>query len=159
LRGASGAISGLIAALFVVSFHNSLDPVDRDEMQRMAIRFGLPALGPMLYQAATSGVDYSAHRGGAIGGGALAFIVTMIWTGETSRLPYARQAGFAALLVLALSGCSVFFAASHFSARAATLADGFPQRPFPTISRGTKRRSLISSGAIQRTRAAISCRR
>ena len=137
--GASGAISGLIGALFVVSFHNSLDPVERAAMQRMAIRFGLPALGPMLYQAASSGVDYSAHLGGAIGGGALAFIVTTLWTGETFRPPYARQAGYAALFALALSVCSVFFAASHFSARAATLAGRIPTKALPEdLSGGEK---------------------
>lgn len=129
--GASGAITGLIAALFVVSFHNSLDPVDRAAMQRMAIRFGLPALGPMLYQAASSGVDYSAHLGGAIGGGALAFVVTSIWTDETFRPPFARQARFGALFALFLSASSVFFAASHFSARAATLAGRIPTKALP----------------------------
>ncbi len=136
--GASGAITGVIAALFVVSYHNQCDPVEREAMQRWALRLGVPALGPMLYNA-SSGVDYAAHLGGAIGGGALAFVVTSAWTGHGFRPPHAVAAGYAALLGLCLSMISVFPASAQYRAAALVAAERMPARLMPDdMSKGAK---------------------
>lgn len=136
--GASGAITGVIAALFVVSFHNHCDPVEREAMQRWAIRLGLPALGPMLYNA-SSGVDYAAHLGGAIGGGALAFIATAIWTGHTFRPPQARAAGYGALVALLLSVFASGPVLAHYRANAAVAAERMPAKATPDdLEKGAK---------------------
>lgn len=136
--GASGAITGVIAALFVVSYHNQCDPVEREAMQRWALRLGVPALGPMLYSA-SSGVDYAAHLGGAIGGGALAFVVTSAWTGRGFRPPHAVAAGYAALLGLCLAAVSVVPVFAHYRGAALVAAERMPARLMPDdLNKGAK---------------------
>jgi rhomboid protease GluP len=136
--GASGAITGVIAALFVVSYHNQCDPVEREAMQRWALRLGVPALGPILYSA-SSGVDYAAHLGGAIGGGALAFVVTSAWTGHGFRPPHAVAAGYAALQGLCLATISVFPASAQYKAAALIAAERMPARLMPDdMNKGAK---------------------
>jgi hypothetical protein len=93
--GASGGISGLLGALLVASFHHKADELsDRLAMQRTALRFGIPALLPMLFNF-RKGVDYYAHAGGALTGALIALILCAFWPGNARR----PIASFAILLV------------------------------------------------------------
>jgi hypothetical protein len=86
--GASGAITGLIGALFVVSFHHRADPAEQRTTLVTSLRFGLPALLPLAF-GASSHVDYFAHAGGAITGGAIGLAVC-------AQCPLPTFAGFRA---------------------------------------------------------------
>src|ERR1700722_19247363 len=77
--GASGAIPGLVAALFVMSFNPYADDDQQRRMRKTALRFGVPALLPLAF-GASGHVDYFAHAGGAIAGGALGMVICAIWS-------------------------------------------------------------------------------
>jgi hypothetical protein len=94
--GASGAITGLIGALFVMSFNPYADIDQQRAMRRTALRFGLPALAPLAWSA-SGGVDYFAHAGGAIAGGAVGMVICLVWSADSVRPNFARRAGLAAL--------------------------------------------------------------
>src|SRR5215468_11218878 len=51
--GASGAITGLIGALFVMSFNPYADVDQQRAMRRTALRFGVPALLPLAWGASS----------------------------------------------------------------------------------------------------------
>ncbi|MDR3375092.1 MAG: rhomboid family intramembrane serine protease [Ancalomicrobiaceae bacterium] len=83
--GASGAITGLIGALFVASFHHKATELsDSAAMRRTALRFGVPALLPLIF-GISGGVDYSAHAGGAVTGAAVALLICAFWLGDERR--------------------------------------------------------------------------
>lgn len=83
--GASGGISGLLGALFVASFHHKADELsDRKAMRRTALRFGLPALLPIVFNV-HNGVDYFAHAAGAATGALLACLICLFWPGDARR--------------------------------------------------------------------------
>src|SRR5262249_59599907 len=65
--GASGAITGLLGALFVMSFNPYADVDQQRKMRKTALRFGVPALLPLAW-GASGGVDYFGHAGGALAG-------------------------------------------------------------------------------------------
>lgn len=69
--GASGAIMGLLAALFVLTFRERWGAA-RLERQVFLLRLLVPALLPV---AAGAHVDVSAHIGGAIGGAVIGLLV------------------------------------------------------------------------------------
>jgi membrane associated rhomboid family serine protease len=106
--GASGAIMGVIAASFVMSFSARSSDESR-RMRRRALLFGVPAIAPLFLvgqgdaEAARSGVDYYAHFGGALVGGIVAFALAQAWNREFFRPPHKRLAGSAAAIALAAS--------------------------------------------------------
>ena len=65
--GASGAITGLIAALFVASFDPEADVDQTMSRLKTSLFFGVPALLPLAF-GASGNVDYFAHAGGALAG-------------------------------------------------------------------------------------------
>jgi rhomboid protease GluP len=94
--GASGAIMGVLAGTFVVTFR------DPDEYQRSRERFAvlrllIPALVP---RAAGQHIDVAAHMGGAIAGAMLATVIIFIWKKEASRPKFGRVAMAIPLLAL-----------------------------------------------------------
>ena len=116
--GASGAITGLIGALFVMSFNPYADVDQQRAMRRTALRFGVPALLPLAW-GASGGVDYFAHAGGAIAGGATGMVICLVWTADSVRPTHARLAGLVALAGFAGALLCTGFAASHYPAYAA----------------------------------------
>ena len=113
--GASGAITGLIGALFVVSFNPYADPDHQRAMRKTALRFGLPALLPLAF-GASGQVDYFAHAGGALAGAALGVVLCVAWSHDSIRPNFSRQAGFGALAGFAGALICAGFAAMHFGA-------------------------------------------
>ena len=116
--GASGAITGLLGPLFVMSFNPYADVDQQRKMRKTALRFGVPALLPLAW-GASGGVDYFGHAGGALAGGAVGMAICVLWTHDSVRPNFARVAGMVALGGFALSFVASMFAATHYSAYAA----------------------------------------
>jgi rhomboid protease GluP len=102
--GASGAILGLLGALYVVSFRLGPDRM-RGKIRRTFYIVAVPAIVPVAARGAT-GVDYAAHVAGAVVGSLLAVMALWIWDHD-EREPrhgfYAAIAG-AACFVAAIVG-------------------------------------------------------
>jgi len=80
--GASGAIMGLLAAAFVLTFH---DPKGDERLKaRIAL---LRLLIPAFFPRSAQHIDIAAHLGGAIGGAAMAAIVLLVWKRESGAPP------------------------------------------------------------------------
>jgi rhomboid protease GluP len=138
--GASGAITGLIGALFVVSFHHRADPIEQRAMRTTSLRFGIPALLPLAI-AASGHVDYFAHAGGAIAGGAIGLILCAIWSTDGVRPDLGRRAAVTALVGLACSIVCCGIAASRYAAYAADAAQFIRSSEMPTTLRAGAKRS------------------
>ncbi len=138
--GASGAICGLVGALFVTSFNANSDPEQRRAMRKTSLFFGVPALLPLLFSA-SSEVNYACHAGGALAGGTVS---AALWTGwwhdavSDKHTRYARRAAIAALVASLL--CTVF-AAKHYSTAAAAAAKYIPASEVPKSAEDGARRS------------------
>jgi len=128
--GASGAITGLIGALFVVSFHHRADPVEQRAMRMTSLRFGVPALLPLVF-GASSHVDYFAHAGGALAGGAAGLTLCAFWSADSLRPNFARLAAVVALMGLAATIVSCRIAAARYATYAASAAQLIPSSEMP----------------------------
>jgi membrane associated rhomboid family serine protease len=109
--GASGAITGLIAALFVASFEPEADADQTISRLKTSLFFGVPALLPLAF-GASGNVNYYAHAGGALAGAALAITP---WLAFWSYDSLPRSAGMTLLAGLAGSLVCAGFAAAHYS--------------------------------------------
>jgi rhomboid protease GluP len=87
--GASGALMGLMACLFVTSFHFPPGPV-RARLRMASLEVLVPALIPVATSLTGQRVDFGAHIGGALGGALMAVILLSIWP-TTERLPRLRR--------------------------------------------------------------------
>ncbi len=99
--GASGALMGLLATLFVVSFHFTPGLL-RTRLQTAALQVLLPSLIPLATTVTGQHVDYGAHLGGVLGGTLMGLILLGNWP-DTERLPRLRwlAAGIAAAGLIA----------------------------------------------------------
>jgi membrane associated rhomboid family serine protease len=138
--GASGAITGLIGALFVMSFNPYADIDQQTRMRRTALRFGVPALLPLAW-GASDGTDYFGHAGGALAGGAVGTVICMVWSHDSLRPNFARVAGMIALAGFAGSLLASGFAATHYRAYAAEAQNYIRLAELPTDMRAGKERS------------------
>lgn len=109
--GASGAITGLIAALFVSSFEPEADAGQTISRLKTSLFFGVPALLPLAF-GASGNVDYFAHGGGALAGAALAITP---WLAFWSYDSLPRSAGRTLLAGSVASLICAGFAAAHYS--------------------------------------------
>ncbi len=128
--GASGAITGVIAALFVVSFHHRAEEHNRIAMMKTVFFFGLPALLPLAY-APNGSTDYYAHAGGAVAGIATVILMCSFWRVEDkfpSRAFYAARFAFA---FFAISAVSSGFAAASFHVHAEEAKKYIPAKEVP----------------------------
>jgi membrane associated rhomboid family serine protease len=143
--GASGAITGLIGALFVMSFNPYADLDQQQAMRRTALRFGVPALLPLAF-GSSGGVDYFAHAGGAIAGGAIGMVICLVWSTDSVRPNFARRAGLIALAGFAGSLVSAGVAVTHYAAYAADAAHYIRMSEIPTDLRtgGQRSAELVS---------------
>jgi rhomboid protease GluP len=159
--GASGALMGILACLFVVSFHFSAGPV-RVQLQSVALQVLVPSLIPIATSATGQHVDFGAHLGGALGGALIGLILLGNWR-ETERLPRLRWlagaiavAGLAAAVATAWLTANAFVKTRHeldvlgmlmpnsqlprseaeWKAQAESLASRYPHDPRPRLFRG-----------------------
>jgi rhomboid protease GluP len=88
--GASGALMGLFAALFVSSFRASSGSLTRQRLQLNSMRILIPSLLPTFSSSSITHVDYGAHFGGAISGAILAAVLLKFWPPD-ERIPQLRK--------------------------------------------------------------------
>jgi rhomboid protease GluP len=166
--GASGALMGLMASLFVASFHFEPGPV-RARLRITAMQVLIPSLIPI---GITGGrVDIGAHIGGALGGALMALILVGHWPAAARRPGlqwFAAAIGLAGLTAAAVTAGkagSAFLKAQHetavrallipnsqlprtdgeWKAQAAALADRYPRDPRPRLFRGA---TLLDAGDL-----------
>lgn len=130
--GASGAICGLVAALFVVSFFVNAEPDEAWNLRRMALFFGIPALAPVLLGTGAGGTDYAAHLGGALAGAALACVALYCLIDEQLDRPGLRLALAVVAVYTVLTVSAVALVANAYPAQARKAADLMPQRDVPS---------------------------
>jgi len=136
--GASGAITGLIAALFVASFDPEADADQTISRLKTSLFFGVPALLPLAF-GASGNVNYYAHAGGAVAGAALAMTP---WLAFWSYDSLPRSAGVTLLAGLAGSLVCAGFAAAHYSSYMADAVHYIRASEAPANSDEMARRSL-----------------
>jgi rhomboid protease GluP len=120
--GASGAIMGLLAALFVLSFDNQVVK-NTSRMQRITLFLLIPSLLPA---ASGSHIDVSAHIGGALAGALAGFFLQATWD-EKRGAPSFRQVG--SMLGLGGAGVAAFallMVSTHYTSSAA-MAQSIPE--------------------------------
>jgi rhomboid protease GluP len=101
--GASGALMGMFAGLFVSSFRLASGSSSRTRMQVNSLRILIPSLLPFVSASAGTHIDYGAHFGGALAGAALAFALFRAWP-ETAPIPQQRKIA----AVVAVTGVILF---------------------------------------------------
>ena len=147
--GASGALMGMFAALFVSALRLPSGTHARWMLQLNSLRILIPSLLPLFSSGSVAHIDYGAHLGGALGGAAVGGLLLTRWP-ETARIPQARMfAAATAIMGAVLFAASAAVAAAHFptydvalipqaevpktvadiQARAATLAARYPDDP------------------------------
>jgi rhomboid protease GluP len=135
--GASGAITGLVAAGLVMSFHHRADADDARKMRKRAIFLLGPALLP-LFLGVRGHVDYYAHLGGALAGGAVALALIATWDGASFRPRGARVAARVSIASLAASMISAFFVVFHYADEAAVartiIPDSLVSQPLSALT-------------------------
>jgi rhomboid protease GluP len=87
--GASGALMGLMAGLFVTSFHFPAGPL-RSRLRTASLEVLIPSMIPVFTSLTGQRVDFGAHLGGALGGALMALILLGNWP-AAERLPRLRQ--------------------------------------------------------------------
>jgi membrane associated rhomboid family serine protease len=99
--GASGAIMGLLGALFVLA---SREPTwtQRFTVRLKLLRFLIPALLPSAKVVGGAQVDVACHLGGAIGGAILAITILFLWPKDAERPGWQRVAKAIPIMTLSL---------------------------------------------------------
>ena len=127
--GASGAIMALLAALFVVSYHDQVDHKGR-RLRRFALYLLIPALLPSAAQGGVV-VDIGAHFGGAITGTVLGFAMLILWHEDAARPPLAKEAAMAGLGGMLVAVLAFVPVGSHYAAHAAQTVKLIPASEMP----------------------------
>lgn len=106
--GASGGITGLFAATIVISFRASFAQI-ASALRMGAAQLLLPALLPFV-SAAKHGenIDYAAHFGGALAGGALALVLFVSWPRERPAPPFGWAAAIFSFVFMAIASASLW---------------------------------------------------
>lgn len=128
--GASGAITGVVAALFTMSFTRRADRAEAKSLRRTALFFGLPALAPLAW-GASDGTDYFAHLGGALGGVLVGVVMLTAWPRGARRAAGGREIAIFAFALLLLSAGSGVVVAIDYSAWGASAAGRIPMKALP----------------------------
>ena len=128
--GASGAISGLVGALFAMSFCKRDLPGFETGMRKTALVFGVPALAPLLWGGGGN-VNYYAHLGGAIVGCALGFVVGLALARRSEAPILSKAAAWLAAAGLLLSSGSAAMAATHYDQQVAHAREMAPLKALP----------------------------
>jgi len=104
--GASGALMGLFAALFVGGFRLGSGSDGRLRLQVNSLRILIPSLLPLFSSTSIGHIDYGAHFGGALSGAAMAALLLKHWP-QTARVPQLRR-----VAIGIAAGGVILFAAS-----------------------------------------------
>ena len=126
--GASGAIMGLLAAILALS-HRAPRGMERTQLQMSALRLLLPSLIPLASRGEK--VDFAAHLGGALVGGALGWVLARVWNRNEPVPPGTRLAGAVGGLAVVALAMSVGFATRAHAVEALEVLL-IPQEAMPT---------------------------
>ena len=147
--GASGALMGMFAGVFVCSFRMSSATSSRIGLQVSSLRILVPSVLPFFSSAKGEHIDYGAHIGGALAGAALALALLLCWP-QTAFIPQWRRAAaiIAAIGLVAFLGSAGLAVANYprYQAAAthlpATLPPA-PSRPVPPPAAADGRASYL----------------
>jgi hypothetical protein len=150
--GASGALMGLFAALFIGGFLVPAGTAIRTRLQVNSMRILIPSLLPIFSSSSVGHIDYGAHFGGAIAGAAAAALLLKFWP-KTARIPQARTvaAGIAIVAGSCLSSAQV----SPSSIIRNTTSSSSLEPNFRARSQTARRARQPSPRAIRRIRERI----
>jgi rhomboid protease GluP len=109
--GASGALMGMFAALFIASFRPALASQERVSLQMNSMRFLIPSLFPLFSSPSIDHIDYGAHVGGALSGAVLAAVLLKFWP-PTERIPQLRKVAVG----ISIAGAILFVASAGIAA-------------------------------------------
>jgi rhomboid protease GluP len=98
--GASGAIMGLFAAAFAISYRYPTASPMRTFLQSGSLRVLIPSLIPLFDGLFGQKIDFAAHIGGAIGGVLLGAGLVAVWRRDEKLPPYRALAWGLAVAVL-----------------------------------------------------------
>jgi len=106
--GASGALMGVFAALFICSFRLPAGTSARQKLQVDSMRVLIPSLLPMVSATAGVHIDYGAHFGGALGGAIIGLVMLKFWP-EAQRLPQLKSVakGLSAVGAILVLACAI----------------------------------------------------
>jgi len=127
--GASGAITGLFAAMLVTSRHFPVGRL-RATLQRNAIYVLIPALLPLTGALSGKKVDYGAHFGGAVGGVAAGLLILAVWS-SASPLPSGRRIAAAIACVSTLALAYPVFGVARNYESVSLMAQFIPAERYP----------------------------
>ncbi len=105
--GASGAIMGLLAAVFCVSFRLQEANI-RTQLQIRAAQTVVPALLPLFPVAKGLHVDYAAHLGGLVAGTMLAVLMLKLWPRSSIEPRFGAAAAMFAVMFIVVAAGAVY---------------------------------------------------
>lgn len=100
--GASGAITGLVAAAFVCSFRYPSGGM-RLQIQMAMLQVLIPALIPLAISPTGQRVDFAAHLGGALTGALAGWLLLKTWSPASARPAFVHGAA-----AIAIAGAAAF---------------------------------------------------
>ncbi len=128
--GASGALMGMFAALFVGAFHMPVHSPARQKLQISSVQVLIPSLLPLTSATSIGQIDYGAHFGGAISGAILAALLLKAWP-KTELLPQLRPlaAGISLLGAVLFAGSATLIAINYSYGTALIPPAQLPRNP------------------------------
>jgi rhomboid protease GluP len=110
--GASGVLTGVLAALLALSWR--VPPgAERMQMQLLSLQLLLPSLIPIATTRTGGGIDFAAHLGGALAGGAVGGMLLRVWPRKDAVPPAVRPVTAVAVLAALALVASVGLAAGN----------------------------------------------
>lgn len=112
--GASGALMGLFAAIFVASFSLPRGTVDRRRLQLNSLQILIPSLYPLLWGPNVGHVDYAAHFGGAVVGALIGLQLQTWWAQDRTQAPFQRLAATIGLISVPVLGVAALMVSLNY---------------------------------------------
>ncbi|MCP3136524.1 rhomboid family intramembrane serine protease [Pyxidicoccus xibeiensis] len=107
--GASGVLMGLLGALLALSRRVPPGP-ERTQLQMLSVQLLVPSLIPIGMSRTGAEIDFAAHLGGALAGGAVGLLLARVWPRSEAIPPATRPVGAVSVLSAVALIVSVGFA-------------------------------------------------
>lgn len=136
--GASGMLMSVLAALLALSWR--IPPgAERAQLQVLSLQLLVPSLLPLATTRTGEQIDFAAHLGGALAGGAVGWMLTRVWPRKEAVPPATRPVAAVGVLAAVALGASVVFASENRKDFALELAL-IPREELPaTTGEGTRK--------------------
>lgn len=110
--GASGVLMGVLAALLALSWR--VPPgAERMQMQMLSLQLLVPSLIPIATSRTGGRIDFAAHLGGALAGGAVGWLLMRVWSRRDAVPPAVRPVAVVSVLAAVAVAASVGLAAGN----------------------------------------------